>query len=566
MQKTLIDKITAAMAAFRGGPAKGEMQTRAGSLAGEEISQTLRTLTPRKLAQALNDADNGDIEQQHRLFADAEDQDEHIFTELSKRRRALLTPDWTIHPAVTYDGAAKKKAEAMADNVRGLFDSIPNFEDVIFDMADGIGHGFAALEIEWGYDGKYHVPLALHHRPQHWFCLSPVIDGQRQLRLRSQENFEGLPLWDMGWLIHTHKSKSGWFARYGLFRTIMAVTILKQYARTGFAEFNEIHGLPFRVGKYPLGASEQEKTALLNGLRALGRDAAAIIPDVMQIDFVEAIRASETPYATMWDKCDKGISKAILGGTLTTQADGHTSTNALGRVHDDVRQDLRASDARQIASSLSAQILLPLAVLNFGLSDPKLAPWLEFDTSEPEDLQKLAETLPKLATVMQIPAAWAHEKTRIPMPEKGEAVLAAPEKSTVGTDQPDAPDAPEKPAPENKKNPENATRRIYPVAGEPTPGEVIAAAVPSAHGAAGVTDPQAVLDTAMDLYTPALQPQMEAMLAPLFAAVKDGLPPDELMARLAALYPELDTDSLQEQMARVYFVTELYSRLTAGAE
>ncbi|MGL9774415.1 MAG: phage portal protein family protein [Sodalis sp. (in: enterobacteria)] len=36
----------------------------------------------------------------------------------------------------------------------------------------------------------------------------------------------------------------------------------------------------------------------------------------------------------------------MLGGALTTQADGKSSTNALGNVHNEVRHELIASDAR----------------------------------------------------------------------------------------------------------------------------------------------------------------------------------------------------------------------------
>ncbi|MCY9814236.1 phage portal protein family protein [Aeromonas caviae] len=37
--------------------------------------------------------------------------------------------------------------------------------------------------------------------------------------------------------------------------------------------------------------------------------------------------------------CEHSMSKAILGGTLTSQADGKSSTNALGNVHNEVREE-----------------------------------------------------------------------------------------------------------------------------------------------------------------------------------------------------------------------------------
>lgn len=118
------------------------------------------------------------------------------------------------------------------------------------------------------------------------------------------------------------------------------------------------------------------------------------------------------------------MSKAILGGTLTTQADGKTSTNALGEIHNEVRHDILVSDAAQIAATITRQILAPLAYLNCGVSDPALLPWFRFDTRQAEDIQVFADALPKLASVMDIPAAWAHEKLKIPQAGEGEKVLA----------------------------------------------------------------------------------------------------------------------------------------------
>ena len=549
-QNTLFDRAKAAIAAFgKSGTAKGDMQTLyAASLQTESIDDLLGKLNPKKLATILQNADNGDIVEQHLLFSDMEDKDEHLYTEISKRRRALLKLDWEILPGIGLDDKGKKQAEEYAEIVRGLFDSIPDFEDLILNMGEAIGHGFAPLEIEWGFDSKYHVPLGLHLRPHHWFMLSP---NERELRLRKEGMQEGEPLTPYGWLMHVHRSKGGWFARYGLFRVLVSVFLLKHFARTSYAQFLEIHGLPLRLGKYPAGISEEERKTFIRGLQALGRDACSVVPLGMEVEFIEACKASETPFATMIDHCERGMSKAILGGTLTSQADGKTSTNALGEVHNDVRRELLTSDAVQIASSITRQLLLPLAMLNCGITDLKLAPYFRFDTSEPEDLGQLADALPKLATVMEIPTAWAHEKTRIPMPEEGDPVLQLRTGATPAPEE--TPDkTPDKKAdkPDDKKDDkERATANAQGAQALTGQGQLSAA--------------ERQLDIAMNGLDATLQPHMQAMLAPLFAEIANGLPPEELIERLAVLYPQLDTESLQQQMAQVFFVAELWGRVNA---
>lgn len=545
---TIIDRFKTAVGTFRKGLASnmgGNMQSDALPLLRAEFLASLTGgITPRKLNQILANADAGDIVDMYRLFADIEDRDEHIHAELSKRRRALLGLQWTINPGKGA-GTAKnpdKRAVAIAEAVREQFDSLPDFEDMVLDLADAIGHGFAALEIEWGFDGRAHVPVALHHRPQTWFQLLPPQfggDGQT-LRLRDG-SMEGLPLSPLGWVLHRHRSKSGWLARSGLFRVLVWTFLLKGYARGDFAEFLEIHGLPLRVGTYPGTATKEDKAALRRAIQAIGHDAAGIIPEGMLIDFKEAAKGSEAPFMAMLEHCERGQSKAILGGTLTSQADGKSSTNALGRVHDDVRRDIMASDARQIASTITQQLLMPLAVLNLGVSDPALLPYFTFDVSDPADLSELAEALPKLAGVMRIPEAWAHEKAGIPLPEGDEPVLRVnngqPEAS--GTKPPLAPPA--------------ATAAL--TAGQAADAE---------DGQARFPD-QDALDAAQ-VPAAALQQAMEALTASLVAELKHGKTPDELLAALASHYPRMETRDMEEQLARAIFAAEVWGRVSAAAE
>lgn len=542
---TIIDRFKAALGGFRKGAAStmaGDMQSDAlPLLRAEYLASLTNGLTPRKLNQILANADAGDVLDMFALFSELEDRDEHIFAELSKRRRALLGLQWTIHPGKGA-GTAKHpdpRAAKIAEAVREQFDAIPDFEDMVLDLADAIGHGFAALEIEWGFDGRVHVPVALHHRPPTWFqLLPPHLGGDgNTLRLRDG-SMEGLELAPLGWVLHRHRSKSGWLARSGLFRVLVWTFLLKGYARGDFAEFLEIHGLPLRVGSYPATATKEDKAALRRAIQAIGHDAAGIIPEGMLIDFKEAAKGSEKPFEAMLSHCERGQSKAILGGTLTSQADGKSSTNALGRVHDEVRRDIMASDARQIASTITRQILMPLAVLNQGVSDPALLPWFEFDVSDPADLGELAEALPKLATVMRIPEAWAHEKAGIPLPEGGEPVLQ------VAASQPGQAVPARKPAP-----------------------IVQTAALATDDSQAALTrfPDQDALDAAL-VPAATLQRIMEQLTGSLVAELKHGKTPDELLAALASHYPRMEARDMEELLARAMFVAEVWGRVSAADE
>jgi phage gp29-like protein len=389
-----------------------------------------RGLTPSKLASIMDAAEQGDLAAQSDLFEDMEEKDGHIMSEIGKRRRALLGLDWDIVPPNNPSATERKAAEALYEHLQGLDD----FEGMLFDVTDGIGKGFANLELEWGRDDGIWLPASIEHRPQSWFT---VVRGYRQeIRLRGPGG--GEPLQPFGWITHQHKAKSGYLERSALFRVLAWPFLFKNYSVGDLAEFLEIYGIPMRLGKYPSGSSEKDKLTLLRALSQLGHRASGIIPSGMELDFLDAATGDPKAFELMISWCERTQSKAILGGTLTSQADGASSTNALGNVHNEVRMDLRDADARQIASTLSRDLIYPIALLNGWVSDWKRCPRLRFDISEPEDLTAYADSLPKLAGIgLRIPRQWAQERLAIPEPAEGEEILqAVPVAATPGAQQP----------------------------------------------------------------------------------------------------------------------------------
>jgi phage gp29-like protein len=405
-----------------------EQQTsRLAQLHAEFAEHPSSGLTPPRLAGILRTAEQGDIRAQCELFQDMEEKDAHLLAEIGKRRRALTTVDWSVLPP--RNPSAVEMAEA--DWLNEVLQDLPDFEDLLFDMLDAIGKGFSCIEMDWQRLGREWLPQAFSYREASWFQLDPKT--RTELRLRDSST-EGEALNPFGWIVHTHKAKSGYIARGGLYRVLAWPYLFKNYAVRDLAEFLEIYGLPVRLGKYPPGSSADEKATLLRAVVSIGHNAAGIIPDGMAIDFKEAAKGTHEPFDWMVQWAEKSMSKAILGGTLTSQADGKSSTNALGAVHNEVRHDLLKSDAKQVATSLRQYLLYPLLVLNKGGDrDPRRLPRFQFDLVEAEDMATYAEALPNLVNAgMRIPLNWAHEKLRIPLPSKDDAVLGSTSPAAPG--------------------------------------------------------------------------------------------------------------------------------------
>ena len=197
----------------------------------------------------------------------------------------------------------------------------------------------------------------------------------------------------------TRTSRSSYIARTGLFRVLAWPWLFKNFAVRDLAEFLEIYGLPLRLGTYnPNTSDDKARATLLRAVIGIGHDAAAIVPEGMKIEFKEAAKGESTPFDSMIGLMERSTSKAVLGGTLTS-GEGEHGTQALGKVHNELRHDLKKSDARQLATTLTRQLVYPILAVNRGRTSLHRCPRLVLDTQQPEDIKLLADSLPKLVNM-----------------------------------------------------------------------------------------------------------------------------------------------------------------------
>lgn len=498
-------------------------------------------ITPSKLKSILEDAENGDITAQHELFMDIEEQDSAIGANIQTRKRAILTLDWRIAEPRNATPAEEK----LQTEIDELFYQYPNLENLLMDMMDAVGHGFSALEIEWKLENGKYIPHNFIARPQSWFKL----DKNDNLLLKTPNNPMGEPLRPFGWVVHSHKSRSVQLARMGLFRTLAWLYMFKHYSVRDFAEFLELYGMPIRIGKYGAGATNEEKRTLLRALAQIGHNAAGIMPDSMTIELHNAANtgagSANNPFLQMVDWCEKSIARLILGQTLTSGADGKSSTNALGNVHNEVRRDLLVSDAKQVAQTITQQIILPYLQINV---DPNIAlhrvPYFEFDTKKYDDLSTFADAIPKLVGIgVQIPEKWTRDKLGIPEAQEGEVVL----KAVQNDFNPDL------------KTPGKSTALCAHVVGCQCAG-CLGKGMHVALSAAnkGETE-QDLLDNSLNeaLNVIDFNRQLDPVVRQLAVALTACNTYEEASDKLAEIYPDLDNAEHQRYLTQAVFLSEL---------
>lgn len=378
---------------------------------------SVATLDPSVLARAFTAADQGEITDQAALFELIEEQDAHIFGELSKRRMSVTGLGWQLTPPKDATESELKRTHELADMLR----AIPNFEDAQYDLTDAIGKGLAALEIDWR-TGEEWVPRALVWVPQRMFRVENTGPHAGQLLYLNDGIPE--PLREWGWVVHEHRAKSGYIEASALFRVLAWTYAYKAYNVRDMQRFLEVYGLPLRLGKYPSGLGEKERDALLRAVRNIGNDGAGVVPDTMSIDFVQAQKTGTvTDFLSAVEYWERKQSVAILGGTLTSQADGKTSTNALGEIHDHVRREIMLHDVRQIEPTVSRQLLRPISLINGMFPDDRV-PTFTYLTEETVDQGKMVQVLKESVGIgMEIDIEWAHAAMQIPRAAEGAEIL-----------------------------------------------------------------------------------------------------------------------------------------------
>lgn len=399
---------------------QGEPETR--ELAAVSLQDRWSTypsmgLTPGGLAGIFQEADQGAVRRQMELFEEMEEKDAHLAALLQNRKLAVLSLDYEVLPY-----AKTPEDEAIAEVVGEMVWGIPDLESAFLDLLDAIGKGFALVEILWEVAAGQARVEQLKWVPQKKVTF---VEDLAPRLLTADGPWQGVPLPPWKVIYHRYKAKSGHDTRAGVLRVVGYMYLLKNYALKDWASFNEVFGMPLRLGKYDPASTPADREALIQAIRNLGSDAAGIISKNTEIEFVEATNrpsGSTNPYQVLADFCNREMSKAVLGQTLTTDTSGGTGTFAAARVHSQVRRDLVEADAQALGLTLREQLLRPLVGFNFGWD--KAVPWFRFRYEEEEDLKTLSEVYRNLAD-LGVPLSLEHvaERFGIPLAPKGQETI-----------------------------------------------------------------------------------------------------------------------------------------------
>lgn len=381
-------------------------------------------LTPVRMAAILRACDEGDLDEYLVLAEEMEERDPHYQSVLGIRKRVVSAVTPTIKPA----SDSKRDKEIAAAVQRDIADH-DGFADLVEDMLDALGKGFSVNEIEWARDGNHWTPGSFIYRDPRFFRFDRI--GGRELRLRDETDMlDGLPLEPFKFIQHRAKLKSGMPFRAGIARLVAFSWMCKAYTLKDWMAFVETYGLPLRLGRYGPDATAEDVQVLFRAVANIGTDAAAVLPDSMRIDFENGPSVTgDQIFENLARYVDEQVSKGVLGQTMTSD---NGSSEAQANVHNEVRHDIAAADARGVSASLNRDLVRPYVDLNFGVQ--AAYPKLIIEISEPEDVKAWVESAVSLAEAgLAIAARDLRGKMRLSEPKPGDEVIGGVAKAPAQT-------------------------------------------------------------------------------------------------------------------------------------
>jgi len=283
--------------------------------------------------------------------------------------------------------------------------------------------------------------------------------------------------------------------------------------------FTEKYGMPFIIAKEPRGTAPEDTDKTLAMLENMVQDAIAVIPDDCELEFESfgTKEASTNIYKDLISVMEADISKSIVGQTLTTQQ-GEVGSQALGKVHMEVREDLVASDVKIVEATIN-QLISLIFELNWGSGQrPVFSMWRKKGVDDV--LAKRDETLTKTGVKFKKSYFVKNYGLEEEDFEVGDPPAAAGRQQNSGT------------APEFAEG----TQSPFP-------------------------DQKAIDD--IEISPERLQDLAEGILKPIIGLIQSGKDYIEVAEKLADTFPELDTGALENILQRAIFVSELWGRLNA---
>jgi phage gp29-like protein len=300
----------------------------------------------------------------HAILADA-----HVIGEIRSIRGSFRSHQYRLIAGNEADSkslAARDLCEAwMAETPPN---AVADWLEVMWQMTSAILTGYRPHEVVWGYkkhSGKLtsnkYLPTEVLDRPNRRF----LFDASAAPLLVSKEHLQGAPVEPFQFVISRHMASTT--NPYGL--ALLSSCFWPWTFKTGgwryFVKFCERHGLPWPVGRYPQGTTEEDQDKLAEALGAMIESGYVVVQEGTGLELLTPSGgAGELPQERLIVLTNREMSKALTSQAMIGEQLKVGSRAASETAKD--RQDSVHDSDRDIAGAGMAQIFQWITLFNFG--------------------------------------------------------------------------------------------------------------------------------------------------------------------------------------------------------
>ena len=346
---------------------------------------------------ALKSADNGRRKRLYDLYEDIL-LDNFLSDAIDKRVRAITNAGLKF----TTDAGNVEEIDTLMETQQ--------WENMLREIMMARFWGVTLLEFEF-------EPLFVAHN-----IPRTHIKPEKGIIIKDENDETGVEYRNDPFFLEVKAAQSNGRDSFGLILKACPYVIYKRGNFGDWAQFAELFGMPFRVGKY---ANHDDKTRMLldQALTEAGSAAHVVIPEEGNIEFHDSKSTGDGAlYKLLKEACNEEILIGVLGQKMTTIS-GEKGARSLGEVQEGIHDD----DRRFITRILNSEILPRLAARGYKVNGGKWAFPEKGETISLKDRISIDKELDKL---IEIDAEYFYETYGIPVPKAGPAKKAAQEPET----------------------------------------------------------------------------------------------------------------------------------------
>ncbi len=354
-----------------------------------------RGLSPRDLDSILLAANNGDTHAQQHLCLEIEEKDFQAAAALNVRRAAVQGLQHHCEPPEGMeDDAQAKEIATEADRMLQKISSVETlqpgevsfadeetFTGALGEMLGALLAGYHCMEILWqpggvGIKGFASLPVQ-----------NIIFRMSREPLIWSRSNPTGFPLAPFKFVFHRHKARSGDMARGGLIRPLGWLFCFERMGMKNLLRFTERYGMPFFLARLDDNSWKTERGAISQLVRNFGSDGGAVLTKAVEAELLESNNTGDL-FFKLLEYFGDWKTKTVLGQLASSASSGGLSG---GDAQSQVRDDILASDCRQLAATVRRDILRPWVMWNYGEGAP--VPQFCLEAKKQRDLTALSQVV-----------------------------------------------------------------------------------------------------------------------------------------------------------------------------